>query len=99
MGRNVVMVATGSEKPRPGVRTLRHRQAKKFMIEPLGDGKVTHVQVNMAEVRLLLRWRHRLALSSGKQVLKVQRFGRHRDLTIAPDPPRARTVYVKLHSI
>ena len=60
----VVMVTTGGKEQRAWVRTLRHRQAEKFVVEPLGGSEIGHMQVNMAEVSL--RWhlrRRRLAFS------------------------------------
>src|SRR6266568_5631509 len=96
----MMMVARRGKEQRPWIGTLRHRQAEKFMIEPLGRGQACHMQVNVAEVSL---WRNmrgrRLAFSQGEEVLHIQRAGCHGDLIVAPDPLRARTICIKLDAV
>src|SRR5437667_2523100 len=54
----------------------------------------------MPEVSLWWNMREcRLAFCRGEEVVNIQRFGCHGDLTFAPDPLRARTVRIKLHAV
>src|SRR5437660_1680773 len=55
----VVMVTPGGKEQRARIRTLRHSQAEKFVVEPLGGSQVGHMQVNMAEVSLRRHIRRR----------------------------------------
>src|SRR6266545_4894879 len=48
----MVMITSGGKEQRAGIRPLRHREAEKFVVEPLGGGQVGNMKVNVAEVSL-----------------------------------------------
>src|SRR5207247_4148317 len=54
-----VMVSPGGKEQRARIRTLRHSQAEKFGVKPLGGRQVGHMQVNMAELSLRRHIRRR----------------------------------------
>src|SRR6266496_6381237 len=75
----MVMVAAGGKEQRTRIRPLRHREAEKFVVEPLRGGKVGYLQVDMAEVSLRrnMRWHWRIAFDQAEQFIEVQSLGCH----------------------
>ena len=84
---NMVMVTAGSEEQGPGVRALRDRQTQELTVESFRHLEIGDVKVDMPNVGFGW-WFHRCGFVCRlcEQIVQIQRFGHHCNLTVTPGP-------------
>ena len=83
----MVMITAGSEEQRSGVRPLNNSQTQKLTVESFRHREVGDLKVDMTDLGPGW-WFHRRGFVCRlcEQVVEIQRFAHHCNLTVTPGP-------------